>query len=229
MTYTWWGELLWVLAAGGLGFLVAAVFAGWLKLPRRWFLLPYTILGGAFLATYVRWSGVDLIAVFRHNWMWGMLGAIIIGAFMAKNVFSQPASPTAEGADMTVSLAWQGIVYGLLDGLLLSAMPVFATWQAFAGLGWTGAWYGQVAAGAAALLASILVTAAYHLGYPEFQGREVMKPILGCGIISVAYLITQNPIATVASHAVMHVAAVLRGPATTVQLPPHYERPGLNA
>jgi hypothetical protein len=67
-----------------------------------------------------------------------------------------------------------------------------------------------------------VVTLAYHLGYPEFRGPQVRAPMFGVGMMSLGYLLTTNPIAAVLSHAAMHIAAVLRGPATMVQLPPHY-------
>ena len=40
--------------------------------------------------------------------------------------------------------------------------------------------------------------------------------------MTLGYLVTNNPLAAVVSHIVMHIAAVLRGPASVVQLPPHY-------
>jgi hypothetical protein len=38
-----------------------------------------------------------------------------------------------------------------------------------------------------------------------------------------SYLLTTNPIAAVFSHVAMHVAGVLHGPASVMQLPPHYQ------
>jgi hypothetical protein len=67
-----------------------------------------------------------------------------------------------------------------------------------------------------------LVTAAYYLGYPEYQGTAIAAPVIGNGIMSLGYLITTNPLASVLSHVAMHVAGVLHGPATVLQLPPHY-------
>jgi hypothetical protein len=44
-----WSCLGWVLASVLLGFAIAAVFSGWLRLSRPLFLVPYFVLGGAFL------------------------------------------------------------------------------------------------------------------------------------------------------------------------------------
>ncbi len=35
------------------------------------------------------------------------------------------------------------------------------------------------------------------------------------------YLVTNNPITAIFSHIAMHIAGVLRGPASVTQLPPH--------
>jgi hypothetical protein len=46
--------------------------------------------------------------------------------------------------------------------------------------------------------------------------------LMHCCYMSLSMLVTGNPIAAVGSHVAMHTAAVLHGPATTIQLPPHY-------
>jgi hypothetical protein len=218
----WWLYLVWVLAAAGLGFLVTAILAGKLRLPRPWLLVPYLIVVGAFLYGFFRWSGIDLVSEARQHWVLGLAAGILAGAFLIRNVLSQPASPRSEGPRLVFDLLWLGVVYGTLDALLLSVMPVVATWQAFSLLGWTAGWPGRVAVGLLALVASLFVTVAYHLGYPEFRGPQVVGPAIGNGVSSLAYLLSTNPIAAVFSHVAMHVAAVLQGPETTAQLPPHY-------
>jgi hypothetical protein len=222
MSKAWYIYLLWIVAGGALGFAVAAVFAGLLRLPRTLFLVPYVVLVSAFLYGYARWSEVDIWDLVVRHWPWGVVGAAIAGAFVVRNVLSQPAFPRPQGLELAFDLVWFGVIYGTLDALLLSIMPVLATWQAFSGLGWTGTWPGRLAAGAAAIVASLLVTAAYHLGYPEFRGPSVAAPVFGNGVISLGYLLTTNPIAAIASHVAMHVSAVLHGLETTAQLPPHY-------
>jgi hypothetical protein len=53
-------HLLWVLAAGLLGFLITAFFAGRLGWSRSLLLVPYVILAGGFLFGYFYWSQIDL-------------------------------------------------------------------------------------------------------------------------------------------------------------------------
>jgi hypothetical protein len=218
----WWKHLLWVLAGAVLGFLVASVFAGLLHLPRSIYLIPYVLLVAAFLYGYVRWSKLAVGRCVRRRWGWGLLGGIIAGVFVVQSVLRQPSSSAPRALELVVDLSWLGIVYGAVDGLLLSVLPVLAVWEAMTTLGWTVRWPGRAGTGLLSLLASIIVVAAYHFGYPEFRGQQVMFPVFGVGVMSLAYIITGNPISAVISHVAMHMAAVLHGLQTVIQLPPHY-------
>lgn len=219
----WWGYLLWIPAAALLGFAIAALFAGLLHLPRSIYLVPYVALVSLFLYGFLRWSGLSLTELFRHNWVWGVVGALLFGAFVVRNVFSQPASPRAAGLPLAFDLLWSGVVYGLVDALLLSVLPVLATWQAFSVLGWTNHWPGKIAVGALAFVASLAVTICYHLGYPEYRvPGGIVGPTIGNGVMTLGYLLTTNPITAIFSHMAMHIAGVLHGPASVMQLPPHY-------
>jgi hypothetical protein len=101
-------------------------------------------------------------------------------------------------------------------------LPVFATWQAFTLLNWTATWPGKILVGIIAMLASLLVTIAYHVGYPECRGDGMRGPVIGNTTMTLGYLLTSNPLAAILSHIAMHIAAVMHGPASVVQLPPHY-------
>jgi hypothetical protein len=158
----------------------------------------------------------------RQHWVWGVVGAMVGGAFVVTNVLNQPASAAPSGLELVGAILWLGVVYGTTDALLLSVLPLFATWQALSSLGWTHRWYGRCVSGALALMASLAVAGAYHVGFPEFRGPGVAAPIIGNGVMSLASLVTMNPMAAVGSHVAMHIAAVLHGAETTVQLPPHY-------
>jgi hypothetical protein len=222
MNKVWYTYLGWIVAAALLGFLLSAVFAGGLRLPRRIYLIPYVLFTSLFLYAYVRWSGLAVGELIRRNWVWGLVGAVLLTAFTVRNILSQPASPRAEGFSLGLDLLWSGVVYGLADALLLSVLPVLATWQAFSLLNWTASLPGKILVGAIAILASLLVTVSYHLGYPEYRGGGMLGPAIGNTAMTLGYLVTNNPLAAILSHIAMHIAAVLHGPASVVQLPPHY-------
>jgi len=222
MNYIWYTYLGWIAAAALLGFAISVVFARILRLPRSIYLIPYIGFSNLFVYAYVRWSGLSIGDLIRHNWVWGLVGAVLFAAFTVKNVLSQPASSRAEGFTLAFDLLWSGVIYGLMDALLLSVLPVLATWQAFTLLNWTANWPGKILVGVIAVFASLLVTAAYHLGSPEYRGKGLLGPVIGNTTMTLGYLLTNNPLTAVLSHIAMHVAGVLRGPASVVQLPPHY-------
>jgi hypothetical protein len=227
-----WFYLGWVLAAGLLGFAIAAIFSSWLRLSRRLFLVPYFAFGGVFLAAFFFWSQIDLIPWLVETWYWGLLAGTLIAIFLIRNVRSQPASARSTGAGLLFDVLWVGLGYGAMDALFLNAMPVVAAWTGFSEAVWTAAWPGKIALGLLALLASLFVTLLYHLGYREFRNRKVIMVLIGNSLITLAYLVSTNPLGAMVSHVAMHVAAVLRGPETVLQLPPHYaashsEAPGI--
>jgi hypothetical protein len=218
----WRAQLVWMLSAGVLGFSQAGLFSGLLQIPRSWFLVPYVIITGTFLFAYVRWNGISLAYHLRHRWVWGVVGAVLVGAFLVVNVLGQPASSGPRGLGLIISLLWLGVVYGVVDALLLNVLPVVAIWSACKTLGFTDRWYGRILSGAAALMASLFVTAAYHLGYAEYRGPELVSPLIGNGIMTLGYLLTFNPLTAIGAHVALHVSSVLHGIDTTVTLPPHY-------
>jgi hypothetical protein len=222
MNKIWYACLGWVVAAALLGFAISALFSGLLRLPRNLYLIPYIAIISLFLYAYLKWSGLVLGDLMRHHWVWGLIGAVLLAIFTVNNILSQPASPRPEGFSLAFDLLWSGVMYGLIDALLLSVLPVLATWQAFTLLNWTANWPGKILVGLLAVVASLFVTAAYHLGYPEYRGAGLFGPVIGNTSMTLGYLLTNNPIAAIFSHIAMHIAGVLHGPASVVQLPPHY-------
>ena len=216
-------NLVWILAAAVLGFAVAAIFAGLLRLPRSIYLLVYLVLAAPFIYAFMRWSNVSWLEMLDRNWVWALVAALLVGLFTVRNVYSQVGSPASQGASLAWDIVWLGVVYGALDALFLSVLPAMATFQAFSALGWTSSLVGKIGVGILAIVASLVVTVSYHLGYPEYRlPGAVIGPSIGNGVISLGYVLTNNPIAAVLSHIAMHIAGVLHGPATVIQLPPHY-------
>lgn len=213
-----WG---WVIAAGLVGLVGSGLFSAVLHLERDWFIAAFAALTLTFVAAFMALTGVRPGVQVRRRWPAGLLGGLLIGTVLAWTVQSQPASAGPTGGVLLGALLWQGVVYGTADALLLNVLPVLAIYGAQPP-GRLAAFRGRVAAGGAALLAALAVTALYHVGYPEFRGPGLAAPLVGNGLLVIAYLLAGNPLAPVLGHVLMHAAAVLHGPATTVQLPPHY-------
>ena len=100
----------------------------------------------------------------------------------------------------------------------MSVLPVLVIWQAFAAQGWTSGPGKPLVAGAAAMAASLAVIVVHHLGYRGFRDPAVLVPVMvGCGLLSLAYLLTASPLAAVGGHILLHTVLSLRG----TELPPY--------
>ena len=137
-------DMLWILYASVLGFAVSAIFAGLLKLPRNIYLLIYIPLVAALFTFFIISNKINVTEVLLHNWYWGLLGAVIAGAFVIKNVFSQPSSKRSTGLELLVDIVWPGLTYGLIDALLLSVLPILAVKLTLTDPCWTENWYGKI-------------------------------------------------------------------------------------
>jgi len=211
----------WPALAALVGVTVSLVFSSWLRLDRHAFVLGYALVGGPFLVAYARLAGVRPLQQLRRRWQSGLVVGILLGGMLAHGVAEQPASARPEGLALAGSVLWLGVVYGTLDALLLTIVPVLAVYGArppeemrhgTIRLRWAGA----------ALLASLGVAAAYHLGFAEYRGAALLQPLIGNAIVTLGYLLSGSPITPLVAHVMMHLAAVLHGMETTPQLPPHY-------
>jgi hypothetical protein len=216
-------SIIWILSASFLGFAVASIFAGLLKLTRNLYLLIYIPVVAAFFFLFIVINKISLTEILSHNWYWGVIGALLAGAFVIKNVYPQPSSKRSTGFALLTDIAWPGLVYGLMDALLLSVIPVLAIKIALTDPVWPQNWLGKIGFCIIGLFASFFVTTAYHLGYPEFRGKRILWPNIGNGVLSLAFIITMNPLAAILPHMAMHVAAMIHGKETTGQVPPHYK------
>jgi hypothetical protein len=214
--------IIWIVLASLLGFGVAAIFAGWLKLQRNAFLFIYIPLVSVLFIWFMISMNFNVKELIIHNWYWGLLGAVLAAGFVIRNVLSQPSSERNKGLALLSDIIWPGFAYGLIDSLLLSVLPVLAVKSALTDTIWISSWTGRLGFGIIALVASFFVTTCYHLGYPEFRGKRVLWPNVGNGVLSLAYLLTMNPLAAILPHIAMHITAMMHGPQTTGQVPPHY-------
>jgi hypothetical protein len=209
----------WLALASLIGFVVPAVFSMGLRWERALFLIPYVGIAGAFLAVYFRRQPISFKDFVGH-WPSALIAVAAAAFLLIRNIQGQPTSAVPEGVQLVVALLWVGLTYGVIDGMLLNVMPVLAVQRI---------WFAEptprrerLIRGLLALAASVLVTVVYHAGYREFHGPAMLSVIIGNAIITSAYLLTGSPLTAVATHVLMHIAALLHGMETTLQLPPHY-------
>ena len=214
-------HLKWILFGALVGFGVSFVFGDLLTLPLDLYYLIYFMIITAFFFVYIRKTQLNLRDWFRRRLIWGILLGLIFGAVMVQNVLSRPETEKYSGAFLVWLIFWRGLVYGGIDGLLLSAFPWVVTWRAFdvdkKPLG------KKIAFGLLAWLFILLMTTAYHAGYSEFRSKKIIQPNIGNTIMSVPTLVSANPAGSLITHAIMHIAAVIHCPKTELFLPPHRE------
>jgi hypothetical protein len=213
------GHLSWIAAAAGLGFAVAVFGASILALPRDAFVLLHVAASGPFVLGYWRWARLG-VRGFIRRWPLGLIAGAAAATFSVAFVVSQPASAGPSGATLVWSIAWLGVFYGVIDALLLTVLPVTAIWAI--ARSWRRGVLSVAGIALASVAASIVVTAAYHLGFPEFRGAALVQPIIGNSVITLAYVLTGNRAAPIGAHIALHVASVLHAYETSVPLPPHY-------
>jgi hypothetical protein len=151
----------------------------------------------------------------------GNFAGLVFGVLMVQNVLSRPATEKFTGPYLAWLIFWRGLIYGTIDGLLLSVFPWMVTWRAFnvekKPLG------KKIAFGLLAWLFILILTTAYHLGYSDFRSRKIIEVNIGNTIISIPTLVSANPIGSPITHAIMHIAVVIHSPKTVLFLPPHRE------
>jgi hypothetical protein len=147
----------------------------------------------------------------------GLFAAVM--AFMV--VRTEDATTRPDGLKLVGAVLWRGVLYGVTDGLLLSVFPILVVFAALTGSRLSDRFAGKLAIGAVALIASLAMTAVYHVGYSDFRSGKVSKPLTGDALWSIPTLLTLNPVGAPIAHAGLHVSAVLHSYETDTFLPPH--------
>jgi hypothetical protein len=93
-------------------------------------------------------------------------------------------------------------------------------------------WFGLVCSGgvaglkgklrftALALPLVLIVTATYHLGYPQYRHDGLSRPETGNVLISVPTFATANPVGSLVAHVSQHIAVVTHAYESRIFIPP---------
>lgn len=215
----WAGSLIWLAALAVVSFLVTWVAADKLRMRRTPYIAVLTVVTAAVTAGYIAWLGVSVTALLGTHWGWGLLAAPLCGAFMIWGVTRLPVTQQLTGRRLGAALLWEGVIYGITEGVLLSMLPVLMTWQMIHSLGWSGTG-GAIARWTLPVAASVVITVTHHLGYWEYRNRLLVPIAAGCGLLAVGYLVTASPIAPALGHVLSHATGLVHG----TELPPHPHR-----
>jgi hypothetical protein len=212
-------HLGWFAFGNLVAFLIPYVGVSVLDLQHDVFYLAYFVLTLSLLAAYVRTEQVDVRDLFTRSWLWSIAIGLVTAVALWRNVIANSdATPRPHGAYFVFELAWRGVGYGVIDALLLTAFPCAVAYALLHGR--TGGVRGRIRFIAVALPLIWLITATYHLGYPQIRQDGLTRPETGNTIISVPALLTTNPAGSIVAHITMHVTAVNHAYQTRDYLPP---------
>jgi len=216
------GHSAWLWLAGGalLFFAVPFVGADMIGLqPDLYYLVYFTIAVvwfGAFLAT----DRTQLRDLWQLNLRWSLVVGALAGIGVAAIVFRSTGTDHPDGWRWWFEIGWRGIVYGSVDALTLFVFPAAVAYLLMRG-DRTGA-KRKIGYAGLVLALSLLVSASYHLGYPEYRDADLRSPLIGTVMADSSAVLTGNPVGAFLTHVPAHVSAVVHqeegGP--TQMLPP---------
>ena len=213
------GQLTWYAVGALIAFLLPYLFSSVLDLDNDPYYAIYFTGAVAFLALYSITTRLDIVGLFTRNWRWSLALGVLVAAFLVTGVIQrEDSTPHPSGLYFAFTILWRGLLYGVVDALILTAFPVAVAYAVF------GAHVDNIGRrlgfAALALVLSLGITATYHLGYEQFREDGVAGPETGNAIISLPAILTTNPLGAVIAHASMHVAADVHAYETDLYLPP---------
>jgi hypothetical protein len=212
-------HLGWFGLVCAVAFLVPYLGISVLELQHDLFYLAYFVIALALLGAYVRVEQVPVAEVFRARWRWSLGIGVVLAAVLVFNVFnSEDATARPHGLYFVFELLWRGVGYGLVDTLLLTVFPCLVAYALLHGR--VRGVVRRLRFTALALPLVIVVTATYHLGYPQFRQDGVSRPETGNVLISIPTFATANPVGSVVAHVSQHVAAVTHSYESGIFNPP---------
>ncbi|HYN32035.1 MAG TPA: hypothetical protein VES40_05380 [Ilumatobacteraceae bacterium] len=215
-------QCYWIAGGMAVGFLVPFVFADRLGVQRDVYYGIYGVVVISFLTVWMRFTHQNLSEMIHRRLTAAIVLGVVFAGVMAVVVLrTADATSRPGGVALFGAVVWRGVFYGAIDGLLLSAFPILAVFAAFAGTEFRARRSGTLAIGALALVASLMMTGVYHLGYAQFRSSDIRSPLTGDVLWGVPTLLTLNPIGAPIAHIGLHVTAVLHSYDTDLFLPPH--------
>jgi hypothetical protein len=212
-------QLTWFALVCIVAFLVAYLGVSVLDLQHDVFYLAYFAVTIALIASYVRTEQVDVAEVFRLRWRWSLGIGALVAVFLVFNVFkTEDATARPHDLYFVFELLWRGLGYGLVDTLLLTVFPCLVAYRLLRGQ--VGGVKGKLRFTALCMPLVIVVTATYHLGYPQYRQDGISRPETGNVLISIPAFATANPVGSFVAHVSQHIAAVTHSYESRIFNPP---------
>jgi hypothetical protein len=209
-----WFALVCVVA-----FLVPYLGVSVLDLQHDVFYLVYFVVTLALVGGYVWVEQAPAGEMFRVNWGWSLAIGVAMAGFLVFNVLhGSDATARPRGAYFVFEWLWRGVGYGMIDTLLLTVFPCLVAYTLLHGR--VGGLVGKLRFTALALPLVMLITASYHLGYPQYRQDGLSRPETGNVLISIPAFATANPVGSFVAHVSQHVTAVTHAYESKIFNPP---------
>lgn len=119
----WGGSLSWLVALSVVAWLVSWAFGNRTVLARASYSWLVLAVAAAFTAGYVVWIDVGIADLVSTRSGWGVVAGLVVGAVTAFGISRMPGDIPPIGRARGRAIAVEGVVYGIGEGLLLSALP----------------------------------------------------------------------------------------------------------
>ena len=210
----------WLVGGVVLFFAVPILGTDTLGLQPDLFYLGYFTVAVTWFAAFFATHRTQLRDLCRLNLTWSLAVGAVAGVAVAGIVFSSPATDHPDGWRWWFEIGWRGVVYGSVDALTLFVFPAAVAYLLMHGD--RSGVKRKIGYGGLVLALSLLLSASYHLGYPEYRDADIRSPLMGTAIADSAAVLTGNPAGAFLTHGTAHVSAVVHqnegGP--TQMLPP---------
>jgi hypothetical protein len=223
---TWQAALIGYLTVMIAAFLVTWVVTDLFNVRRTIYVGVLALLVIGLGGWYTAFSAMTLGDAVGSNAMWGLVAGLGVAVLATPVIRRLPQRDAPAGLERAELFAWEDVIYGAAEALLLAVYPVITLWHAVTAAGWTDTGVGKVPAGMVAIVGSLLVILVHHLGYAQFRTRAARRMLAGavfvCGLQALAFLVTGALIAPIVAHIILHIELTMRGN----ELPPVAEDRG---
>ena len=209
----------WYALVCGVAFLVPYVGVSRLELQHDLFYLAYFVTTIALLGGYIYFEAAAVREVLRARLRWSLVLGALLALVLVLNVFkTEPSTTRPHGLYFAFELLWRGVGYGVVDTLLLTVFPCLVAYTLLHGH--VAGIKGRLRFAALCLPLVMILTATYHLGYPQYRDDGLGRPETGNVLISIPTFATANPAGSVVAHVSQHVAAVTHAYESRIFNPP---------
>jgi hypothetical protein len=128
---SWTAAVVWLAITVAVGFLVSWLATDVRETAHRPYIALLTIVTLGLAGAYLAWTGLDMMDTLAHNAGWGVLGGVLVAVPVSVGIVRMPGHRVpVETGRRTGTLGWEGAVYGIAEGVLLSALPALIVWNA---------------------------------------------------------------------------------------------------